>query len=551
MHSNKSPPTALGQGEGIRTRSSSCASGATFHTIDSFFTGEDGAFSSAHDELERDRQRSQRRESVLAPATDTSCASEATSVTLALSPASRESNTSIPYLRASKSKPCLRGSSQASSSSSSSPIDDRPRDRKEHRLSPLSIDWGANFWCVVTDPFSPANTFFANPQTGECRWTLPAGSIVLPPNDRGEWWEVMDERTGRKYYYHTRTEESRWTRPDNWEGMIIPMLAVQKSSHVITRENTVQKRGSVVPRDFNYPDRRPDLTLKQDEDAVITTPLRPRTKSLPKNALTNARRKASISRSSKHRLDRAPLLTRQRHAGLADLAEQRTSEESATFKAISSILMHDLKVLEHARQNSGPPFRPDPTIPSFSTIASGKQYRRPKLSITTRSAWRFPVAAITKTVDAPSQNDQRQAKETAEALAESPISIRKLGKGLAHDPSPSTSPTAPPRKSLNHARSMPFLSGRAKQSHSGSPTVEMPCHFAKALICNCFQSVEGSADTAVVLAHPSIKGKRADVGGRCVKRKKTFGSFVISMIKCRRPEDVDCHPQSIPSPNAV
>ncbi|PWY99360.1 MyTH4-domain-containing protein [Testicularia cyperi] len=85
--------------------------------------------------------------------------------------------------------------------------------------------WGANFWCVITDPTSDAS-FFANPETGECRWEVPAGTIVLPPNPAGEWWELIDEQRDLPYFYHTQTGESVWEKP---EGLVIPLVAVQES----------------------------------------------------------------------------------------------------------------------------------------------------------------------------------------------------------------------------------------------------------------------------------------------------------------------------------
>ncbi len=231
--------------------------------------------------------------------TEASCASGTTSATTSPSPSSSDTTASSLHLDSPEIKPHL-GAAPQPRASSGAPSDLRASIYAEHSLLPFATEWGANFWCVVTDPFSPANTFFANPHTGECRWTLPVGSIVLPPNDRGEWWEVMDERSGREYYYHTRTEESRWTRPDHWEGIIIPMVAIQKSTHVTARDSSAQETNALKrPTNLNL-DRRVSFTREEDQDVVITTPLRPRTKSLPKNAHRAARRKASNLQSNQH-----------------------------------------------------------------------------------------------------------------------------------------------------------------------------------------------------------------------------------------------------------
>ncbi|EPQ27190.1 uncharacterized protein PFL1_05113 [Pseudozyma flocculosa PF-1] len=97
---------------------------------------------------------------------------------------------------------------------------------KRREQLPEAREWGENFWCVITDPKTQAS-FFANPQTGECRWEVPAGTIVLPPNPDGEWWELYDEERGLPYYYHTQTAKSAWVRP---KGFVIPLTAIQEST---------------------------------------------------------------------------------------------------------------------------------------------------------------------------------------------------------------------------------------------------------------------------------------------------------------------------------
>ena len=47
----------------------------------------------------------------------------------------------------------------------------------------------------------------------------------LPPSENGEWWEIGDEsRGGIPYYYHTKTGETVWEKP---EGFVIPLTVLQ------------------------------------------------------------------------------------------------------------------------------------------------------------------------------------------------------------------------------------------------------------------------------------------------------------------------------------
>lgn len=54
---------------------------------------------------------------------------------------------------------------------------------------------------------------------------LSCYSHSMPPSDAGEWWELQDEgRENMPYYYHTKTGETVWTRPD---GFVIPLGIIQ------------------------------------------------------------------------------------------------------------------------------------------------------------------------------------------------------------------------------------------------------------------------------------------------------------------------------------
>jgi hypothetical protein len=84
--------------------------------------------------------------------------------------------------------------------------------------------------CVPID-----RTSFMGPSSWELRvrthpfvsWT-PASwrnPPRLPPSENGEWWEIGDEsRGGIPYYYHTKSGETVWEKPD---GFVIPLTVLQ------------------------------------------------------------------------------------------------------------------------------------------------------------------------------------------------------------------------------------------------------------------------------------------------------------------------------------
>ncbi|KAG7090933.1 hypothetical protein E1B28_010006 [Marasmius oreades] len=87
--------------------------------------------------------------------------------------------------------------------------------------------WGSNFWVTLVDP-QTRNTFYACPATGQVSWDPPVGNFVLPPSSEGEWWELSDDsRGGMPYYYHTKTGETVWERPD---GFVIPLGIIQNTA---------------------------------------------------------------------------------------------------------------------------------------------------------------------------------------------------------------------------------------------------------------------------------------------------------------------------------
>ena len=57
-------------------------------------------------------------------------------------------------------------------------------------------------------------------------------SCSLPPSPDGEWWEMTDESTGVPYYYHTKTGETVWERP---QAFVIPLGVLQVCSTLVSQ----------------------------------------------------------------------------------------------------------------------------------------------------------------------------------------------------------------------------------------------------------------------------------------------------------------------------
>ncbi|KAI0074739.1 hypothetical protein K474DRAFT_1709623 [Panus rudis PR-1116 ss-1] len=79
--------------------------------------------------------------------------------------------------------------------------------------------WGSHFWSGVS--------FYACPATGEVSWDPPVGHFLLPPSPDGEWWEMIDDQTGLPYYYHTKSGETVWERP---QAFVIPLGILQNTA---------------------------------------------------------------------------------------------------------------------------------------------------------------------------------------------------------------------------------------------------------------------------------------------------------------------------------
>ncbi|SPO30079.1 uncharacterized protein UTRI_05918 [Ustilago trichophora] len=364
--------------------------------------------------------------------------------------------------------------------------------------------WGANFWCVVQDPFEPDNKFFANPATGECRWFLPKGTIVLPPSGEGEWWELVDEVSGREYYYHTKTKESRWTRPDlvsEGGGLVIPMRAVQFSGHSKRDFDGAglgrgrEKRGHYCDGDgideasMGVARDLPGLECKQSEadpSAIITTPLRPRTKSLPKQ-VKRERHPSSPPTTTLPRYvaPRSPIPPRNPPVQPTAIISPPPPPADITQKARTFILQHDQRVLSLVRKTSIPPFKTEslPLQPLYRPKHQrNRPYTTPTGIPTKRPAHQLDNPTTSQTYPFLNHDPQTYYQRTRKtefgiglhhetflpATQMETVPIRRVGKGLAYD-SLSTSPlrlhpnanttSAPTTQSVKFRRSLPsFLS---------------------------------------------------------------------------------------------
>lgn len=344
-------------------------------------------------------------------------------------------------------------------------------------------DWGANFWCVVTDPYSPLNTFFANPQTGECTWTLPAGTIVVAPHKDGEWWELIDDESGHEYYYHTRTEQSRWTRPAKSQGIVIPMAKIQKSAH--TSEPNSQAKPSkddVLEPRFVQDQHMFVLQEQQDHAKPITTPLRPRTKSLPESVHCLQKREAGCALTQRvpqrqGRVEHESQLNRLEDTQ-AEQAEQAKQAEELVRKASYRILLRDQKMLENARQMSRALFGRGGCEISSATSrdARHEQRRASETADSSRRALSSRLDRLRDAIDdadavAPACARDRDRSDTsvisgapAGEAAISSGTIQKLGKGLAFKLN--TSCSSPGSTVRSHiAPSVRFISAHPNPRH--------------------------------------------------------------------------------------
>lgn len=123
-----------------------------------------------------------------------------------------------------------------------------PPSRSSSKSAMTTQDWASHFWITLVDEEGESKSvadmselkkasylnsglisfsaFYANPQTGERKWMIPPGSLVLPRSAEGEWYELWSDEHNLPYYYHTVRDETTWYKPD---GFVIPLKAVQVS----------------------------------------------------------------------------------------------------------------------------------------------------------------------------------------------------------------------------------------------------------------------------------------------------------------------------------
>ncbi|KAJ1019281.1 hypothetical protein NDA13_006199 [Ustilago tritici] len=373
-------------------------------------------------------------------------------------------------------------SSATTTHPTASPHHTHTRKKKDKEIE---SEWGAQFWTLITDPCNPRNTFFANPATGECKWELPKGTIVLPPRDEGEWWELYDEERKGEYYWHTKTEECRWDRPGEGEGFLVPMRKVQARHFIPCAKGG--KRRSVSEAMPATQGRIGRVGVEREEEKeIVTTPLRPRTKSLPRN--------------HHHRQHEKQDRRATRNAAAAHTERKEKKEEDLALQARRSIVLRDQRALAIARETSTPPFRLE-CIPKTPKKEGKRKIRRS----TTGSPIRphFPTQASSRTYRflfhppgkecglgledelSPISRDQREEGED-----DLVVPIIRVGKGLAYHPNDASgcgrdSPSSSRRGGIRARKSLPFLTtgaGVENKVEDRKKLVELPEDLACALL---------------------------------------------------------------------
>ncbi|KAI0321217.1 hypothetical protein OF83DRAFT_1168648 [Amylostereum chailletii] len=226
--------------------------------------------------------------------------------------------------------------------------------------------WGAHFWVTLVDP-QTQSSFFACPATGEVSWDPPVGNFVLPPNDSGEWWEIADEsRGGIPYYYHTKSGETVWEKP---EGFVIPLSVLQNTA-----------LGRRLSKSFHNPSVAPASDI-------------------PPHAASGRRPKPALK-------DRRPATS---HNGQAPTRMQPSTSSNGQYKKTAHLPMRrsfsseQYHGLNHLAVNSLPPIPGSP----YTTDASA-----PPSPTSARS----PAASVHRSGSGKSQRSQRSTRSTRFAV---------------------------------------------------------------------------------------------------------------------------------------
>ena len=191
----------------------------------------------------------------------------------------------------------------------------------------------------------------------------------------------------------------------------------------------------------------------EDPSTMVVTPLRPRTKSLPRQ------RRDRTTQTSRSTLRPPATKTAER------AHDEGERGEDLAEKARRSILLSDQRALSLARKTSTPPFKPE-VLPAPPLYKPRRRYR----PSTTGTPRKPPQArgSVSTSKTYPFLTHPRTTVVAGEE--EEPVPIRKVGKGLAHDP-----------RSRLQQRSLPFLRDAAKGDKT-RPLTAIPFAITHALV---------------------------------------------------------------------
>lgn len=82
-------------------------------------------------------------------------------------------------------------------------------------------------WVEIIEP-KTGEHMYANLATGECVWDPPEG-VPVKRTDSNQWWELFDANTARFYYYNASSQRTVWHKPTNCD--IIPLAKLQTLKH--------------------------------------------------------------------------------------------------------------------------------------------------------------------------------------------------------------------------------------------------------------------------------------------------------------------------------
>ncbi|KAH9993220.1 hypothetical protein BJV77DRAFT_1060254 [Russula vinacea] len=225
-------------------------------------------------------------------------------------------------------------------------------------------------------------SFFACPATGQVSWDPPVGNFVLPPSENGEWWEIGDEtRGGIPYYYHTKTGETVWEKPDSF---VIPLTVLQGPAQAPRLQSSASGPAATTKKNSTAPPVRRNLTT--DPHYATPTRLAPALPPIPGSEASAP----PTPTPSHHSL----IPSREPPQSLAAAVERITvtpsqspgnSSESGYVSGPESPPVKPRKRVEAPEKNSvlTKPVRPPPSTPTKGPTVAGKEIGRPVLNMGT------------------------------------------------------------------------------------------------------------------------------------------------------------------------